>query len=252
MAYRGFRSIRSASGDGATLAFHLVDGVADLPAVASQGVGNFAFGLVGADEGKTWQVRKLTSGLEWHEVGGGIPAGDITVTGDLQVDGGATVDGDATVGTLSVTSGGVTLKPGAKRAQIALATFTAPHDFVLPDDNGTFLVRNPTTGATTVAARLTLNTRRDGAAGLFEVINDGSGDFGADITANGVVTGSRGIKGFVGTVVQVLLLASPSVGLEAYATNGCAIGQSTGAGTGVKACWNGSAWTIADGSTLTA
>lgn len=141
MAYRGFRGFKSAAPDGSTLAFHLVDSFADLPPVATQGVGNFAFGILGDDEGKTWQVRKLASGLEWHEVGGGIPAGDVTVTGNLQVDGGATVDGDTLVGTLSVSSGNMTLKPGANRAQFSLATFTGPHDFVWPDVSGTVAVR---------------------------------------------------------------------------------------------------------------
>lgn len=75
---------------------------------------------------------------------------------------------------------------------------------------------------------------------------------GAHTFAAGLTVTTVPMKNLVGTVAAILALASPAAGQQAFATNGCAIGQSTTAGTGVLAVYNGTNWVIGNGSTLTA
>lgn len=71
-------------------------------------------------------------------------------------------------------------------------------------------------------------------------------------TASGRWTFQAGVVPFVGTVAQVEAIAAPTPGLRVFATDGRnpALAEGAGAGTGIGAEWNGTAWIVGDGSTL--
>lgn len=64
------------------------------------------------------------------------------------------------------------------------------------------------------------------------------------------ITANAGITPFVGTVANVTVIVSPGIGTMAFATNGLKQGESPGAGTGVQAFYDGTAWFSVQGGAL--
>lgn len=115
---------------------------------------------------------------------------------------------------------------------------------------------HPTTGLVTTSGNQTITDVK-----TFTSLKLGIGGSQFDVNGQTLVnpgicshrwTFQAGMVPFVGTVAQVEAIAAPTPGLRVFATDGRnpTLAEGAGAGTGIGAEWNGTAWIVGDGSTL--
>jgi len=304
----------------------VVDGAADLPAVARCGLGDLAFGASGGDDGKSWQVQRDSGGIAWVEItpGGASfapPDDNLTDSGDAthrwrdvwvgrriaasgSINARLSVAGDATLsvtnptgtaahvfadGSLRWANSNVSAFYGA----LSGGPFSAARTFAFPDASGDVLVSASGT-VTTAGSNLTVDVT-GGLLRQFTVTNSTPGQgcdlvvrrgalkfsggasfllsFASLATADRTVTWPDASGAAVVdvapqtltsktlsrsklaslTVAAIGALSSPTAGEVAFASNGRKPGEGGGAGTGVPAYHDGTAWrSVCDGSALAA